>query len=291
MPSTLLRKRISTILFILAGILLFLFGYIIQGEQNKVNSAIRQNTLIRSIFVGSDSAVLTLTADGKIETVTPAVLEFTGYSAEELIGQLPEDVLMPEAYVSAHKASYLRAISTQDDSGGQLRQIFCQVQKKDGTTQQVVNTVIWSKEGALAIITPVNQITTRSKLMDIALNLANVGVWWWQVDRDELIWDSRMRSFFEVQEAEVLDYHSFSRKVHPDDLPWVNEVVQKCITDRSEYEAVFRIIKSDGTLRYIRAYGKVFDDPSGTVFAGVTFEVSASEYTGMPEKVGSGVTP
>ena len=99
------RKAISITLYGLAVLLLSFLGYIIQGKQNKAESAIRQNTLIRSILVGSDSAVLTLDADGKIETVTPAVLTFTGYTVEELIGKLPEEVLMPEAYVASHKAS------------------------------------------------------------------------------------------------------------------------------------------------------------------------------------------
>ena len=285
------RKAISITLYGLSVLLLSFLGYIIQGKQNKAESAIRQNTLIRSILVGSDSAVLTLDADGKIETVTPAVLTFTGYTVEELIGKLPEEVLMPEAYVASHKASYSRARDIEGDSGGQLRQIFCQVKKKDGTTQQVVNTVIWAQDGALAIITPVDNITTRSKIMDIALNLAHVGVWWWEVDKDELIWDSRMKDFFEVGGEEVLDYGSFSRRVHPDDLPWLNAVVNKCVAERGEYEAVFRIIRVDGTIRYLRAYGKVFDDPSGTVFAGVNIEVSSAEYTGRPEQVGSGATP
>lgn len=285
------QRTLSALYFIVAGTLLFLFGYIIQGKQNKVEASIRQNTLIRSILVGSDSAVLTLDPEGRIETVTPAVLTFTGYEKEDLIGKLPEEVLMPEAYKAAHTISYHKALSMQADSGGQLRQIFCQVKKKDGTTQQVVNTVLWSSEGALAIITPVNQITTRSKLMDIALNLAHVGVWWWQIDHDQLIWDARMKEYFEVGTEDVLNYDSFARRVHPDDLPWLNDVVNKCIAERGEYEAVFRIIRRDGSIRYLRAYGKVFDDPSGTVFAGVNIEVNESEYTGMPESAGHKPTP
>lgn len=283
------RTVFATFYYLVAGFLLVFAGFVIQKKQAAATQDIKQNTLLRSILVGSDSVVITLDTEGVIDTITPAVTEFTGFSREDLLGKHPEDILMPETYKLAHQVSYQRAVETLKTSDGQLKQVFCQVKKKDGTTQQVVNTVIWSPEGAMAILTPINAITTRSRLMEIALNLAKVGVWWWQVDKDELIWDARMKEFFEVGDDDILDYRSFERRVHPDDIGWVNKIVQKCIADRGEYEAVFRIIRKDGSLRYIRTYGKVFDDPSGTVFAGVNIQVNADEYTGRPEPVGSGI--
>lgn len=290
MLSSKSRHTLSILYFAAAGFLLLAAGYVIQKKQTATTEAIQQNTLLRSILVESDSAVVTLNADGVIDTATPAVTSFTGFSREELVGKRPEEILMPEAYKAAHRISYRRAVDTLKTSDGRLRQIFCQVKKKDGTTQQVVNTVIWSPEGAMAILTPLTAIDTRSHLMDIALNLSKVGVWWWQVDKDELVWDARMKSIFEVDDDDILDYRSFEKRVHPDDVVWVNKIVQKCIADRGEYNAVFRIIRKDGSLRYLRAYGKVFDDPSGTVFAGVNIQVGEDEYTGKPEPSGSGIT-
>jgi PAS domain-containing protein len=119
-----------------------------------------------------------------------------------------------------------------------------------------------------------------SSKWDQMLLATDVGLWRWNVTKDELHWDEAIKKIYGIDDkAFVPSYTTFASQVAPEDIGWVNQVVQKTLNEKSSYRAVFRLKNG----RYIRAYGKVITRPDGTViFAGVCLPADASEYTGKP---------
>ena len=125
--------------------------------------------------------------------------------------------------------------------------------------------------------------TVEAEKWDQMLLATDVGLWRWNVTKDELHWDEAIRKIYGIEDKDfILTYATFAAQLDPADLGWVNEVVQKTLHDRTSYRAVFRLKNG----RYIRAYGKVITKPDGTIiFAGVCLPADASEYTGKPVAV------
>lgn len=281
-PGSSIRRKASHVMLIISILMLGVVLYMIHIFSLRQQEKFDQEMLIRKTLVKSDVAAAVLDEDGKIEMVTPALLKISGYSEADLLGN-PPDRLMPAAYRAAHTKGY------QDRNKGEGRNhpIYCQLKRKDGTTFPIISHAYTYDKGGIAIITPADAHDLQERLFTMARTEARVGVWWWEIDQDLLIWDKVMYELFGVDDATwTPSYEGFQQGVHPEDLPWVNAVVYRCIANRSSYRAVFRVIKkSTGATIYVRAYGSVMEGLSGPVFGGVNIEVTQDEYTGAAEEI------
>ncbi len=64
--------------------------------------------------------------------------------------------------------------------------------------------------------------------------------------------------------------------VHRDDQHWLADELARCVREETPYEAEFRVLCPDGSVRWLSAKGGVFRDPSGQVFqvAGVYIDIT-----------------
>jgi PAS domain S-box-containing protein len=91
-----------------------------------------------------------------------------------------------------------------------------------------------------------------------------LGTWWWDIADNTLAWDETMRRLFGVSaHATVADYEAFLAYVHEDDRPGVNALVERALAAAEDYEATFRVVRSDGAIRVIAARGVVYRDDHG----------------------------
>jgi PAS domain S-box-containing protein len=64
----------------------------------------------------------------------------------------------------------------------------------------------------------------------------------------------------EVHDGCVEDFH---RSLHPDDRGWVLEAIKNAMESKKPYTAEFRILRQDGTVRWLAARGKFYYSPEG----------------------------
>jgi signal transduction histidine kinase/sensor domain CHASE-containing protein/ActR/RegA family two-component response regulator len=121
------------------------------------------------------------------------------------------------------------------------------------------------------------ELVRLSRRLDLALSASTVGVWDYNIDRDELIWDTRMNELYgmpgDKREHSYLDWRE---RLHPDDLAEASAVFQAAIEGRARYETRFRLLLPGGEIRHIRAIGAVYREPDGTSkIVGVNWDVTA----------------
>ena len=102
--------------------------------------------------------------------------------------------------------------------------------------------------------------------LKLALKAANVGMWHWCHNKDELIWDRRM---FEIFRPDLLNevnpdtwrgtYNDFSECIHKDDLDKANEIVYHCLNNGDYYNATHRIVHKNGDIKYVKMLGQALD--------------------------------
>ena len=94
-----------------------------------------------------------------------------------------------------------------------------------------------------------------------ALIAADAGIWFWNLETNELVWDDQMFVLFgRIREHWSPDYGGFESTLHPEDKDRVNAQVLKAIEQRGGYHDIFRIITASGEVREIRASAKVSRD-------------------------------
>ncbi len=104
--------------------------------------------------------------------------------------------------------------------------------------------------------------------LEMALSAAKAGSWYWDIQRDDLMWDERMFVLFGIRDKDFEPHiKGLEACLHPEDRDAVLASVRSCINNRSAYRAVFRVIGIDGRTRFIFAAGRV--SPDGRYMAGI----------------------
>jgi len=95
------------------------------------------------------------------------------------------------------------------------------------------------------------------KRMELAANAAEMGMWMWDIVRDEIWITDKGRALFGFRPWEKLDFNRFRNGLHPDDRETVLEAVETSLRTGAEYESEFRVVLPDGQLRWIAGRGHV----------------------------------
>lgn len=108
-------------------------------------------------------------------------------------------------------------------------------------------------------------LTVRDQLTKAA-EVAELGIWSWDVRSDEMIFNERMFDIYEVPQTsrnDKLFYDFWRAKLHPDDREETEERLRGAIAGTHTYSPVFRIISPTKGIRYIQAAGGVERDEQG----------------------------
>jgi PAS domain S-box-containing protein len=91
-----------------------------------------------------------------------------------------------------------------------------------------------------------------------------VGIWDWDLHTGALTWTPELEAIFGLEPGSVRSYADFRDRVHPDDIDAVEIGRDAAVRRRETFKLEFRIIRSDGQVRWILATGGAFyDEASG----------------------------
>lgn len=98
----------------------------------------------------------------------------------------------------------------------------------------------------------------------LATMASNIGIWDYNYEKDELIWDDMMYELYGVNsETFSHTYLDWRQRVHPEDLRAAERALKEAVDGVRPFNTDFRIIRPDGAILYIRAFGTVLNDIDG----------------------------
>lgn len=101
-----------------------------------------------------------------------------------------------------------------------------------------------------------------------AQSLARLGSWYWDVARDRVTWSDELYRIYGLDpESFRATYEGFLECVHPDDRSMVDGTVRRSFTTGEPFEFDHRIVRPDGSVRWLRGRGQTLRDPSGGTIA------------------------
>ena len=113
--------------------------------------------------------------------------------------------------------------------------------------------------------------------LDLATRAAHLGIWDWDIARNELIWDNRMYELYGIKRDTFAGaYEAWLAGIHPDDRASSDEVSQQAQQGKRPYDTEFRVVWPDGTVHNLKAYGIVAQDASGAPLrmTGVNYDIT-----------------
>ncbi len=89
-----------------------------------------------------------------------------------------------------------------------------------------------------------------------AADVADVGLWLWNLGIDDIYTTPKCNKIFELSEDDKLTYEYFLTIIHPDDLEKVKAKVSESADDKTEFSIQYRVIYSDGNINWLWSHGK-----------------------------------
>lgn len=94
--------------------------------------------------------------------------------------------------------------------------------------------------------------------------MADVGGWEWDIHEDRISWtDGLYRIFGQTPESFEATYEAYLECIHPDDREMVHHTVEDAFTQTSPYSMDHRLVRPDGTVRWVHSSGEVDVDEDG----------------------------
>ena len=87
--------------------------------------------------------------------------------------------------------------------------------------------------------------------------VSHIGSWAWDVVKKEMLfWSAEHYRIFGFEPgAGPVPFREAEKRIHPDDLPSFQQVINESIDQGKEYEAILRIILPNGSVRHVRNIG------------------------------------
>ncbi len=228
--------------------------------------------------------------DGSFEYINDEFSRFTGYSIEEL-NAMDYWQLTPEKY----QEQELKQLDdmAQKGSYGPYQKEY--IHKKGHNYPVLLSGIkITDIEGKDFIWSVVQDISEQKAVeeqiraakasadasafrMQLANDSAEIGVWEWDLQTNELVWDTWMYKLYGVDKNQFSGaYEAWEKSVHPEDLNPTIERLNLAISGEGRYDPEFRIIRPDGQVRTIKASAEVIRDDAGGALrvVGVNYDIT-----------------
>ena len=229
----------------------------------------------RSLLDAAVDAIIVIDHRGRVEQFSLSAERIFGYKADEVVGR-NVNMLMPAPYHGEHD----RYIGRYNETGeariiGIGREV--RARRKDGTVfpcelavGQVAQAVPPRFIGFIRDITLRKQADERLRRSEaelrLAQELANLGNYVLHLDRSEPDYHSpqlhRILGITTLDDAVPL-MTLLRLWVHPGDREKLDEAAAELLSERGACDVEYRIVRSDGTTRYLHHIAQVTRDPQG----------------------------
>lgn len=112
--------------------------------------------------------------------------------------------------------------------------------------------------------------------LEIAVTIAEIGIWQFDIAKNNIRWDSRLRRIYGVPEdLDPLPRDIWEQSIHPEDRARVMSDTKAGGDSKQPYELQYRIIRKTGEMRHLRSrVAYLADGGDGPCFLGVNWDVT-----------------
>ena len=228
--------------------------------------------LLASIVESAADAIISLDTNGTVITWNASAARLFGYSATQMIGRPYREIL------TGWPLEDFTDLFRRTMAGESVSQYETTRQRRDGSTMDVelsLAPIVASDGSIIGKTSIVHEITERKcrerervsilDLLERAQHVAHIGGWTAGLaPTAPLTITSETSRILGMPERSGLTTADFYDRVHPDDLEHVQEAINTATTPEGHFELEHRIVRPDGTERWVLEAASMVSDENGT---------------------------
>lgn len=203
--------------------------------------------------------------DGYFKQMNPAWENVLGWSIEELKSKPFFDFIHPHDVEATLKE--VNKLSIGEPTIHFTNRYLC----KDGSYKWLTWNTAPYGDVLYAVATDItelkntqNEVAELNTRLNFALEGGAIGVWEWNLETNETIWDNRMEMMFGLKPNSFdRTFEAFKKLLHPDDVSLTLDAISNALSGLKEYNIIYRVLWRNGELRYINAKAIVLKDATG----------------------------
>jgi len=127
------------------------------------------------------------------------------------------------------------------------------------------------------------ELEASDKRLNLAADSADLGLWEWDLNKDEIWVSPTRRAQLGFPVSGKITFEDLISRWHVDDRDKVREAVKDAIENGKDYEAEFRVVLADGSVRWIAARGRAQATGPGEPMRllGVSVDITARKEAGI----------
>jgi PAS domain S-box-containing protein len=202
------------------------------------------------------------------------------YAAFDLIPVMPLALALPNpSQLSALNQSLQEEISDRKQAEANLRAAEAQVRQLNreledrveertlqlAAAKQRIETLLEQEQQAKATLqTAKDNLQSTAERLNLALSAAQMGSWDWYIDQQTQYWSPRTEQILGMESGAVPHTHEvWQQRVHSEDAEALQAVMEHAIGHQSEFSSQYRVYWPDGSLHWLKTYGRVVTAAQG----------------------------
>ncbi|MBE0569204.1 MAG: PAS domain S-box protein [Deltaproteobacteria bacterium] len=227
----------------------------------------------RLLFENTKDTVFVTTPDGRFIDINPAGVELFGYESREEMLRLD---IGKDIYSDPNER---KRFQQELEKNGYLKDFRLELKRKDGKTLIVLATAnaVRNDTGEIVAYQGIHRDITVSEQqnevlleelerLDLALKSANMGIWYWDVAGKKIFFDEQSLRIFGIDPSTFTGtIDEYYKVVYPEDRALVRSNLYRSLTEKESglCRDEYRILRPDGSTRYITGRWKVVRDNTG----------------------------
>ena len=240
----------------------------LQALQSQLASARAEAAELRALLSQTQDGYICFDRRGNIIDVNPAYCELSGYSREQLL-----QLNLSDVQANMEPADVLARIR-EVPSVGCVR-FENRHRRQDGTIIDLEISAsavgVGDQQRVAAFVRDVTEqrqtmveLMRNSVLLTKIQELANLGIWRWDIGGDRLTWSAQLFAIYGLDPKSFnASFEGYLSRVHPDDRERVRVTVTAAVELRHPFAISERIVRPSGEVRWLRSWGGVVLSESG----------------------------
>jgi PAS domain S-box-containing protein len=243
------------------------------GERRRTEAELRERTAqLDELFDQAPEAIALLGLQAEVLRINREFTRLFGYTADEAVGRTARTLVVPEELEEEG-----RRFSRRITELGERVEAETIRRTRDGKRVQVslVATPIIVAGRQVAEYVMYRDVTERTRLENelrrseaylvAGQRLSHTGSWARRVASGDIYWSEEAFRIFGLEPTGSIGTELLAAMWHPDDRERAEATMEAAIRDKQAYDMDVRIVRPDGSIRYVHTRGQPVLDESGEV--------------------------
>jgi PAS domain S-box-containing protein len=240
-----------------------------QGDVALKSSEARKAAILNSAL----DCIVTIDHEGYITEFNPAAERTFGHRRDDVMGKQLADVIIPPSLQEKHRRGFARYLSTGEEHllGRRVEMAALRADGSEFPAELAITRI--PVDGPAAFTGYLRDITERKQaeeelrrseaFLAEGQRLSRTGSFSWRVAANEITWSEELYRIFEFDPGASVTLELIGTRVHPDDIPLLQDMIDRARGAGSDFEYEHRLLMPDQSVKYVHMVGHGFRDHDG----------------------------